>query len=324
MGARLQMELTRLLPLNPFETLRLSSDATPEQIRAAFLAATKQYHPNRFARESAATVEAANEIFLLIRRAYGQLTDESKRQAWRMKLGRGSGPLPRSKRGLEAAPPPVASLTPALGMPIVSAPAPRSIPPTQPPVGPPPTQPPVGPPPTARAPGTQPPAGPPPQAAASSRAPGTQPPRGPAPSAAAAPLVRPRPPTIQGPPAPVKVASPQTGRSSAEVRALLESAKTRSQRFDLAVRHVQKKRFREAKGILTQLVAEDPSSRRFRVKLYHAAALELQEEGKLDEAIRELERAVALDHEAHDVQDALRKALEQRGRGGIFSKIFGR
>jgi len=306
-GARLRRELARLSPLNPFETLRLSSDATPEQIRAAFLAATKQYHPNRFARESPSTVEAANEIFLLIRRAYGQLTDESKRQAWRMKLGRGSGPLPTSKRGLEAAPPPVAtpSLTPALGTPIVAAPPPRPIAPTQPPAGPPPAAPPAAP--TARAPATQPPSGAPPLVA-------------PAP----APAARPRSPTVQGPPAPVKPASPQTGRSSAEVRALLESAKTRSQRFDLAVRHIQKKRYREAMNILGQLAAEDPSSRRFRVKLYHATALELIEEGKLDEGIRELERAVALDHEAHDVQEALRKAQEQRGRGGIFSKIFGR
>jgi Tfp pilus assembly protein PilF len=124
-------------------------------------------------------------------------------------------------------------------------------------------------------------------------------------------------------PPPQKV-SPQTGRSSAEVRALLESAKTRSQRFELAVRHMQKGRVREARVILNQLVGEDPQSRRFRVKLYHAMALELRGDGKLDEAIRELDRAVALDPDAHDVADLLKKVTAERGRGGIFSKIFGR
>src|SRR5262249_38178475 len=148
--------------------------------------------------------------------------------------GRGSGPLPTSKRGLEAAPPPVTSspLTPALGTPIVAAPPPKAIPPTQPPAGPLPKAP----------------------TATTARTLGTQPPRGAAPSAApplvAPAAVRARPATTQGPPAPVKAASPQTGRTSAEVRALLESAKTRSQRFDLAVRHIQKKSYREAKNIL--------------------------------------------------------------------------
>src|SRR5262245_10436378 len=109
-GEELLRELGRIAQLNPFEVLGVPPTANQEQIRTAFLAATKKFHPNKFARESATTLEAANEVFLVIRRAYGQLTDDGKRRRWKQKLGLSSGPVALRRKGtgepMESAPPP--------------------------------------------------------------------------------------------------------------------------------------------------------------------------------------------------------------------------
>ena len=108
------------------------------------------------------------------------------------------------------------------------------------------------------------------------------------------------------------------------MKALLESTKTRQHRYEQACRLLIRGRTREAKTIFNQLAAEDPQNRRYRARVMHATAVELREDGKLDEAIRELERAVLHDPELADMQDALKKLVAERGKGGIFSKIFGR
>jgi tetratricopeptide (TPR) repeat protein len=312
----LRVELGRLAPLNPFEILRITTEATQEQVRAAFLAATKKYHPNRFARESPETLEAANEIFLLIRRAYGLLSDETRRKAVRHRVLNPTEPMtPARSRGIEAAPSPIVTGT--------TVPLPPTIPSSL--LAPPPARvtPPLGLPTTNRlAPPTQPPMGAPVRQATPTPAQSQT--VTPVPATRQANTPRPRPPTMPAPAPATPAVSPQTGRSQAEVKALLESTRTRQQRYEQACRFLLRGRTHEAKTIFTQLAGEDPQSRKFRARVIHAAAVELREEGKIDDAIRELERAVQVDPELADMQDALKKLVAERGKGGIFSKIFGR
>ena len=156
------------------------------------------------------------------------------------------------------------------------------------------------------------------------RAPATQPPAGPAPPGAP----RPRPPvvpaqTTSNASSVAKPVSPQTRRTPEQVSALLEAMQTRVQRFDHACRLLVRNRVQEARAALTQLVSEDPHNRKYKVKLMHATALEYRDEGRIDEAVRELERAVNFDPEAVEIRTALEKLREQRGKG-LFSKLFGR
>jgi tetratricopeptide (TPR) repeat protein len=329
-GAKLRAELARLTPLNPFEVLGIPTNASAEQVRAAYLTATKAFHPNRYARENAETVEAANEVFLVIRRAYSLLWDDAKRKSTQQKLT-GVGPAPpRIRAGLESAPSPGAAPPAARAPTMPAAPTATRTPATQPPQSAPaspPTQPPIGAAPSRKIPPTQPPRSgltPPPQltAPAGSRAPATQPPRGP--SGVATP--RPRPPVVPSqmtasPPV-SKPVSPQTGRSPEQVTAVLEAVQTRGQRFELACRLIQKNRTQEARPILNQLVSEDRHHRKYRVKLMHAIALEHRDAGRFDEAIRDLEKAVAFDPEVPEIRAELEKLREQTK--GFFSKLFGR
>src|SRR5262249_41514392 len=79
-AAKLRVELARLSELNEFAILAIGPEAGREQVRSAFLALTKKYHPARFARESPDTVEIANEVFLVIRKAYATLIDDNRRR----------------------------------------------------------------------------------------------------------------------------------------------------------------------------------------------------------------------------------------------------
>lgn len=56
------------------EALGVSAGASAAEVRSAFMALTKQYHPAKFARLDEATVKLANEVFLQLREAYETLS----------------------------------------------------------------------------------------------------------------------------------------------------------------------------------------------------------------------------------------------------------
>src|SRR4030095_7893178 len=92
-GVRLRQEFERLKFADPFLVLGVAPSADAPAIRWAFLELTKRYHPNRFAREPGDIRELANEVFLVIRRAYEVLSDEQRRRSWRERVASGrSGP----------------------------------------------------------------------------------------------------------------------------------------------------------------------------------------------------------------------------------------
>src|SRR5262249_40142569 len=151
-------------------------EADGEAVRRAFLGMTKRYHPARYARESPDTVEVATELFLLVRRAYAQLSDDNRRRGYRERVLAASRAIHVTSH---VSPPP----------------APPAPPPARPAAQP------------RRAHGPRPPGLP---------KPGTQP-----------------PPQLHSAPPPV---SPTTGRTEEQVKALLDEARTRGQRFEQATR----------------------------------------------------------------------------------------
>jgi curved DNA-binding protein CbpA len=122
---------------------------------------------------------------------------------------------------------------------------------------------------------------------------------------------------------PVVPVSPTTGRTEEQVRALLDEARTRGPRFERAVRAIARGDLAEARELLVKLTAEDPQSRRYRAKLHFVNGLEHRDAGRVDEAVRELERAAALEGDLRgEAAEALAKL--QSERKGLFGRLFGR
>jgi hypothetical protein len=67
--AEMQMRISQ----GPYAALSLGESASADQVRAAFLDLTKQFHPARFGRMSPDVLRLANEVFLGIKSAHDQL-----------------------------------------------------------------------------------------------------------------------------------------------------------------------------------------------------------------------------------------------------------
>jgi predicted Zn-dependent protease len=106
---------------------------------------------------------------------------------------------------------------------------------------------------------------------------------------------------------------------------MLDAARTRGQRFEEAIHLLVHGKYREAREAFYKIAMEDPQSKRYRIQLHYAWGLEHLADGKPAEAQRELERALALEPENHDIKSALGKAQEQLKKpSGILGKLFGR
>ena len=73
---------------DPHDALGLSGSATPAEVRSAFLALTKRFHPARFGRMPAEIQRLANEVFLGLRAAHDALSRPA------IKSTRQSGSMP--------------------------------------------------------------------------------------------------------------------------------------------------------------------------------------------------------------------------------------
>jgi tetratricopeptide (TPR) repeat protein len=83
----LWQELTTMSKMNPFQLLGLPYDTSDNDIRSAFGAMSKKYHPDRFARyESFEIRELANEVFMILRDAYRDIADAASRNKYLSKL----------------------------------------------------------------------------------------------------------------------------------------------------------------------------------------------------------------------------------------------
>jgi tetratricopeptide (TPR) repeat protein len=297
-AARLRATLARLKAQDPFQILGVPFTAEAEAVRQAFLSATKRHHPNRLAREGVEVRELATEVFLLIRGAYEQLSNEATRNNWRARVAP-AAPLRVTNPSAFPAPRPAASSPPA------PTPPPRLAQPAAPePIGPRATVP-VGIPP---APWASPSA--PPPAAASVPTPIEERPAGPVILPRRRDVARTRPHGIVPPVDPVQ--------------AMLDAVKSRGKRFDDAVASLNSGKYQEAREAFFKLASEDPQNRRYRIQLHIAWGHEHAEAGRGEDALREYQRALNLDPTLRDVAAAVKKLEEQKKSGGIFSKFFGR
>ena len=82
--AHLDREIARVkADLDGFAVLRLAPGATKQEVRNAFLDATKTYHPNRFARRPQEIRDAATQLFVHIKKGYEHAKRESNRDGGR-------------------------------------------------------------------------------------------------------------------------------------------------------------------------------------------------------------------------------------------------
>ena len=129
------------------------------------------------------------------------------------------------------------------------------------------------------------------------------------------------------PPAPAPSGTPSQGvpKRPSDVGAVLEQARSRTQRFDEALRLFTQGHYREAREAFHRLATEDSQQKRYRVYLSYAMGLEHREAGRIDDAVKELERAVFLDPDLAEARRDLDKTRElKKTGGGLFSKLFGR
>ncbi len=74
-------ELGGMSKMNAFQLLDLPTSAGDDEVRFAFQALSKKYHPDRFTQyESFEIRELANEVFILLRDAYRNIADHAGRQ----------------------------------------------------------------------------------------------------------------------------------------------------------------------------------------------------------------------------------------------------
>jgi curved DNA-binding protein CbpA len=178
---RLDETLSEFRSANHYEVLGIPRESSSADIKKAYYALAKKYHPDRYRNASDPDVRGKLEaIFAHVTRAYDTLKDAAQRGAYDARLPATPKPAPAPQaapaRGASGpiTPPqaarPAVTTTAPLGTP---RPKPRPTPPPQPPSRP--AAPPPAAPPAAKAPPPKPPSGPLPSAAAAAGSTATRP-----------------------------------------------------------------------------------------------------------------------------------------------------
>lgn len=275
--AAMQARLAR----DPVAALGLVANATVDDVRAAFLQLTKQYHPVRFGRMALDIQRLSNEVFLALRAAHDALAKAMRRQ---------SGPIP-TLRGPSAlgsqAQPPMSSPPPSHG-----APPPARLPQPSP-------QRPVRPPGSSES-GERPPVAPPrtmtPALGVKVPAPRAMTPA----LGVKIPATRPSgSQPVSRPPLPVR----QTGGFPVVGPAADEAT---------VLELLQRQQWDQARSALHQLAARDPASKRIRALMSYARGREAQLDRRVDDARVELQDALELDPELQLAKTALTELFTRR------------
>lgn len=296
----------------PYAALGIAEAATAEQVRAAFLALTKQFHPARFGRLAVDVQKLSNEVFLGIKSAHDQLLKQ-----------RGGG-----KRTMQSGSMPVITDAKTSGaIPVIRAPTPAPARPT----GSVPPQSRPGTPPLAR--GTdRPPERPSTPAVSRTSTPsqpivsrtstpaapvrpttpafGTPIPPKTSPGIRAVTPTHPRPPTPPArPPTPSSSLNPDTVRGFAPPKepAFDERAALRE-----ALMLLNEQTWSAARQALSTLAAKVPQSKNYRALLGYARGREAQTAGRADEAALEYQRALELDPQLAMAKQALAEVQRRR------------
>ena len=108
------------LARDPAYALGVASNATADEVRAAFLQLTKQYHPVRFSRMMPDVQRLSNEVFLALRAAHDALVKAARRQSGPIAIARAPTP--------SALPMPLSMASPPMGVPVHHARPPQQVP----------------------------------------------------------------------------------------------------------------------------------------------------------------------------------------------------
>lgn len=120
--ATMQARLAR----DPSSALGLPPNANAEDLRAAFLELTKQFHPVRFGRMAIDIQKLSNEVFLALRAAHDSLAKTLKRKTGPMTVPRTSPASQPSPSMPSSMPPAAAPPRSAAGVPVAISSSPAS------------------------------------------------------------------------------------------------------------------------------------------------------------------------------------------------------
>ena len=278
------VEMQRRISQGPHATLGVTSSVSPEDVRAAFLALTKTFHPARFARMSTELQRHSNEVFLGIKAAHETLL-------------RALGAPPRGGRTQQSG-----------GMRPITAEGSSKFPAGQ--------QPPL-----PRATGTEQPIRNPTPATPTPTVP-RPPARPPTPAfgVRAMPVARPTPP--QGvritpmpsgstPPQGVRMipATPPAPRPGTAPAPLPQAIEPEVQ---FALSQIAARNWAAAEQTLNRLRARDPASKQYRALLFYLRGHEAESTGQSQKAAEQYERALQLDPDQAQAKTALAELQRRR------------
>jgi len=319
------------LARDPASSLGLMAGATADEVRAAFLHLTKQYHPVRFGRMALDIQKLSNEVFLALRAAHDTLAKVARRQSGQIpavSIATGRVPTPSATQLSSQPPvpaPPSSSARITQQIPVKPARSPSSSDSGERPPVPPRTMTPAtgdtsvpsrssgqlairspNPVPApVRQTGVHPAVAPPPQA--------------PVRQTGAYPVVAPPPqapvrqtgayPAVAPPPqAPVR----QTGAYPVVAPPAMTPLVVTPRDEAVAVDLLQRQQWEQARSVLHQLSASDPSSKRIRALMSYARGREAQLGRRLDDARVELQDALELDPDLQLAKTALTQLFTRR------------
>jgi hypothetical protein len=281
------------LSQGPHVALGVAEISTPEQVRAAFLELTKQYHPARFGRMSSELQKMSNEVFLGIKAAHESLMrmlgsslkpraagtqttsviDPGSRRSSSSQIPTGRFPItPGTQPGVARTPTPRTTtpprITPAMGVPIQRS---TQALPVTPPRPTPPT--------------------------------GVAVPRTLTPHRAITPTQRPSTPSMKHDPGTQRGYSPQTTPPHGNPQAPKPFDEQTALNDALAL--LNKQQWTPARLALHALAARVPQSRQYRGLLCYARGREALVAGRPDDAAQEYQRALQLDPDLAQAKQAL-------------------
>jgi hypothetical protein len=150
---------------------------------------------------------------------------------------------------------------------------------------------------------------------------------------AAIPIPPTSPPKAPAPvppaPKPAPIARPPTERTPAQPKpepAAPPPPKTEDERFAAVLDLLRRRVWRDAERVLGELAVAVPAERKYRAYRHYARGRVAQDDGRLDEARAEWERALRLDPElaaARAAMDSLPEPPKPTG-GGLLSRLFKR
>lgn len=285
----------------PYTALGIAQTASPEQVRAAFLELTKQFHPARFGRMTPELQRLSNEVFLGIKAAHDQLMKQLGGARRTVANQSGAIPVvqsdPRSG-GIRA---PIARGSERASQPVISRTSTPQTSPLRPTVQPAPARPAAAQP---VRPATPQPARTTPAMGSPIMRPGTPPAARPG----TPPVTRPgiaataRP---AAPPAPTSF-NPDTVRHSG-VPVFDERTAHRD-----AMIALNEQDWTKARQTLQQLAQHRPQSKNYGALLAYARGREAQKLGRVSEALLEYQRALELEPDLAMAKQALAELQRRR------------